>query len=67
MHIVIEKVDPWFIEQIIWEFHEKGLLKERLGATGETLYDLTEEFVIDNWSMFSDEFRHIYRHQMYEE
>jgi hypothetical protein len=43
------------------------LLKERLGATGETLYDLTEDFVIENWGMFSDEFRHMYRLEIYEE
>jgi hypothetical protein len=35
---VIYKVDPWFIEKIITEYQKAGLLKERLGATGETMY-----------------------------
>ena len=42
-------------------------MKQRLGATGETLYDLSEEFVISNWNMFSDYFRNLYRHTLYEE
>jgi hypothetical protein len=67
LNIVIYKIDPWFIEMIIIKFHEASLLKEKLGATGETLYDLTEEFVIQNWNMFSDNFRNLYRHSLYEE
>lgn len=67
LQLIIYKVDPWFIEQIILKFHDQKLLKERLGATGETLYDLTEEFVISNWNMFSDQFRHLYRHTLYED
>ncbi|CDW87987.1 UNKNOWN [Stylonychia lemnae] len=67
LNMIIDQIDPWFIEQIIIQFHTKNLLKERLGATGETLYDITEEYVIKNWNMFSDYFRHLYRQTLYED
>jgi len=54
LNAVVMKVDPWFIEMIVARYHEQGMLKEKIGATGETLYDLTEQFVIANWGMFSD-------------
>lgn len=63
----IYQIDPWFIEKTIIEYHKSGMLRARMGATGETLYQLTEEFVVSNWSLFSDEFRHLYRHELYEE
>lgn len=67
LQTTIYQIDPWFIEKTIIRYHEAGLLKERIGATGETLYDLTEEFVISCWSLFTDEFRHLYRHELYED
>ena len=36
------KVDPWFVERILSEYAVNGLLKERLGATGETMYGISE-------------------------
>jgi hypothetical protein len=39
---MIHKVDPWFIEKILSEYAEHGLVKERLGATGETMYGVSE-------------------------
>ena len=67
LHSVVSKIDPWFIEMIVTRYHEQGVLKEKLGATGETLYDLTEQAVIGRWGMFSDEFRSLYRSQVYQE
>jgi hypothetical protein len=67
LQTLIYKVDPWFVELILLRYHEAGLLREHLGATGETLYQITEEFVISNWSLFGDAFRFRYREEMYEE
>ena len=39
---VIHRIDPWFIERILTEYAETGLFKERLGATGETIYGISE-------------------------
>jgi hypothetical protein len=64
LQTTIYQIDPWFIEKTIVKYHEKGLLKKKMGATGETLYDITEEYVVSNWSLFSDEFRHLYRHEL---
>ena len=64
---IIVKLDPWVIEHIIIRYHNNDILKKGLGATGESLYRLTEEFVISNWHLFSDLFRHTYRHEIYEE
>jgi hypothetical protein len=64
---MIHKVDPWFIERILTEYAQQHLLKARLGATGETMYGISEQFVIQNWHLFTDEFRNKYRHEWYEE
>ena len=32
--------------------------------TGETIYDILEDTVIDNWKHFSDEFRYKYRNDI---
>lgn len=60
-------MDSWLVEKIVLKYHSVDLLKAKLGATGETLYDLTEGYVVANWDMFSDGFRHTYRHELYEE
>ena len=65
--IVIDKMDAWLIEHIVEFFYDKKLLKMKLGATGETLYDITEDFILENWNLFSDSFRHLYRHSIYED
>ena len=44
-----------------------GFLKARIGATGETLYDITEGYIISKWHLFSDEFRARYRAEIYED
>lgn len=67
LQTTIFQIDPWFIEKTIVEYHKSGILRARMGATGETLYELSEEYVVSNWSLFSDEFRHLYRHELYEE
>jgi hypothetical protein len=67
LQTTLASMDPWFVEKIILEYHNKGLLREHIGGTGETMYQITEEFVVANWNLFSDEFRHKYRHELYEE
>jgi hypothetical protein len=41
------------------------MLNYKLGATGESLYDLTEDYIIANWELFTDKFRNLYRHKIY--
>lgn len=49
------------------KFYNNQTLKEKLGATGETIYDMTEEAVIAKWNMMSDRFRSEYRDKIYED
>lgn len=64
--VTIDKMDPWYLQQILSKV-DPDLIKARLGATGETLYDITERFVVTNWHLFSDEFRAYYRETLYED
>lgn len=59
--------DPWLLEKIILQFYESGALHERMGLTGDSVYDQTETAVIEKWSEFSDEFKYIYRDKIYYE
>ena len=42
LQTTVYQIDPWFIEKTIISYHKKSLLRKKMGATGETLYELTE-------------------------
>ena len=56
------------IEKIVTEMDKEGMLKnERLLSSSDTFYEITEPYIIKHWDHFSDEFRHIYRSETYED
>jgi hypothetical protein len=69
-------IDDLLLQDIVmsaWESKTasgKSLLKDNDLARdlgGLRIYDITEKQIIKRWDLFTDEFRHIYRQQIYED
>ena len=52
------------MEKIVLNFYKEDILYAKIGMTNETMYEILEDTIIDNWMHLSDSFRYEYRNSI---